>query len=270
MPLYRLALCLALLAAPALAETPLVKLQTGDAGRAWLGVGKLLFGQDEFCTGALVADDLVLTAAHCLFDKATAERYPVTEMQFLDGWRNGRAEAYRGVRAAVIYPGYVFGTPDQSIRVSRDLALLQLDQPIRLPKVQPFPMAPAPGRNAQVAVVSYAETRSEAPSLQQVCQVLAQQDEMLVLDCDVDFGASGAPIFVIEPAGPAVVSVISAKAEANGQKVALASAVADPLAALQAELAAELASVSPRGKVGVLVGGGALGAGGAKLIKPSP
>lgn len=253
----------ALLALPAAAETPLQAMQTGDASRGWMGVGKLLIGPYEFCTGALVAPDLVLTAAHCLFDKDTGARIADSEIQFLDGWRNGRAEAYRRARVSVTFPGYEFGAEDLAERVGRDLALIALDQPIRLPQVTPFAMAPAPARDASVSVVSYAQDRSEAPSLQQVCHVLDRQPEMLVLTCEVDFGASGAPVFIVGPDGPAIVSVISAKAEANGMQVALASAVEDPLAVLMAEME----KVAPRhGTVTTLRGGGALSGGGAKLI----
>ena len=46
-------------------ESDLRSLDTSDAGRGWEAVGRISIGSDSFCTGALIAPDLVLTAAHC-------------------------------------------------------------------------------------------------------------------------------------------------------------------------------------------------------------
>ena len=86
----------------------LKSLQTGDDSRGWEAVGRLNLGERGFCTRALIADDLVLTAAHCLFDKETGARVEARDMKFLAGWRNGRAAAYRGVRQALAHPDYVY------------------------------------------------------------------------------------------------------------------------------------------------------------------
>ena len=207
-------------------ETPLRALQTGDDDRGWEAVGRLNFGDRGFCTGALIEPNLVLTAAHCMFDKETGARMDAGDIQFLAGWRNGRAAAYRGVRRAVIHPDYVFGGTDRLDRVADDLALLELDQPIRLPSITPFETDVGPATGDQVEVVSYAMDRSEAPSLQEVCFVLGNQPGVVVLSCSVDFGSSGAPFFMVRDGVARVVSVVSAKAEVDGKKVALGTALA--------------------------------------------
>lgn len=259
------ALILCLSSAPALADgAALRSLQTGDEGRGWEAVGRIELGGRGFCTGALIADDLVLTAAHCLFDKETGARIADDEMRFLAGWRNGRAEAYRNVVRAMAHPDYVLLPEADLTRVGMDLALLRLDQPIRLPQVTPFATDWTPKMGEEVGIVSYAKDRSEAPSLQEVCEIMAQRSDLMVLACAVDFGASGAPVFALREGEMRIVSVVSAKAEVDGSPVALAVPLMEPLARLQAAMEAEAPRKAPG--VRVLSGSG----GGAKFIKVAP
>jgi len=80
--------------------SPLRTLMTGDDSRGWEGVGRINIAGTGLCTGALIADNLVLTAGHCLYNKVTGARYAPEDFEFLAGWRNGRATAYRSVRRA--------------------------------------------------------------------------------------------------------------------------------------------------------------------------
>lgn len=262
--MLRLTLALFLAAATnaAAQESPLTEMQTGDDSRGWEAVGRLNFGDRGFCTGALIAPDLVLTAGHCLFDKETGAQIDAGDIRFLAGWRNGRAIAYRGAKRAVAHPEFVYGGHDDLERVPYDLALIQLDQPIRLPSVTPFPTGPMPADGEKVAVVSYAQDRAEAPSLQKICHVLGRQDDALVLTCNVDFGSSGAPIFEVQGGMARIVSVVSAKAELDGEKVSLGTALDQALPVLRASL--ESGGLRA-GSVAVLSGEVP---GGAKFVKP--
>jgi len=219
-------------------DARLRRLDTSDAGRAWDAVGRLDMGGTGFCTAALIAPDLVLTAAHCLYDKQSGARIDHNQIEFLAGWRNGRAAAYRSIRRAVTHPDYVYSAQVSATRVRNDLALLELDHPIRLPQIRPFGTASRPRTGDSVGVVSYAKGRSEAPSLQEVCRVLSRQDGVLVTSCNVDFGSSGAPIFSFASGEASIVSVVSAKAELEGETISIGTALGEPLAELRAQLMA--------------------------------
>lgn len=257
-------------------ETPLHSLLTADETRGWEAVGRINLGDSGFCTGALIAPDLVLTAAHCLFDQQSFQPYPVNTIEFLAGWRNGRAAAYRGVRRAMAHPSYTYDGTDKMGRVAYDIALLQLDQPIRLSSIKPFDVAADPQEGDKVSVVSYALDRSEAPSMQDICHVLGRQPGFMVLTCNVDFGSSGAPVFVMHDGVPQIASVISAKAEMDARPVSLASAMEVPLTELRQAFGAADATTPGVRRIGsgALVSGmsaatgAAMSAGGAKFVRP--
>lgn len=238
-PLLAVLVSLALLALPGLAraqDSALRPLLDGNAARGWEAVGRIDTGDGGFCTGTLIASDRVLTAAHCLFDRDTGSPLDIAELEFRAGLRGGRAEASRGLRRVVTHPDYVFSRSPSPDQVPSDLALLELDQPIRTTRILPLRVSRGVGRDTEVGIVSYAKGRAGHPSLQEICNVLGTAGAALVIDCAVDFGASGAPIFRDEAGGMRLVSVVSSMADLEGRRVALGMDLARPLATLRAAL----------------------------------
>ena len=217
-------------------DTALQVLLTGDAVRGWEAVGRLDIDGKGFCTAALISETRILTAAHCLYETDTGRRIDPSRMQFLAGLRNGRALAYRDVLRTAQHPDYVFSGEANLESVALDVAILELSRPIRSTQIVPFAIGDTPRGGHSVGIVSYALDRAEAPSLQEVCTHLGQQDDVLVMSCDVDFGSSGAPIFSLTGDVPQIVSVVSAKAVMAGEKVAIGMVLDQVLPLIEAEL----------------------------------
>lgn len=206
----------------------LFSMESRQDGRAWEAVGRLELGGTAFCTGSLITPVIVLTAAHCLYNDEGVLLDP-EDIQFLAGWRNGRAAAYRRVRRAVAHPSYDLNAPAGVGRVYFDVALVELQHPVRNTTIIPFVTDEKPPAGESVGVVSYAHNRSEAPSMQDTCEVLSEQDDLLVLSCSVDFGSSGSPVFAFGDDGPRIVSIVSSKAKSGEQNVSLGAPLEDQI-----------------------------------------
>ena len=233
----RLAVLLAVLAAPAAADnTGLEPLTRREQLLGWEAVGRLDLGRGNFCTGTLIATDLVLTAAHCVYGADGRPEDPA-RMVFRAGYAGGEAIAESPALRVAALPGYDPLTPVSQQNVRNDVALVQLAQPIPAAVAAPFRVK-APGRGDAVSVVSYAVGREEMLSWQRECRVLEREGALVALDCDVTFGASGAPVLDRSGGRAQIVSIISAGGPTDRGKLAFGMELPGAVAALKKQLAA--------------------------------
>jgi len=250
------------------ADSGLRRLTTRADVFGWEAVGRVDIGSEGFCTGVLLRPDIVLTAAHCLFEE-TGERNDPTSIVFRSGLRDGKSVAERKVARAVVHPAYDYQGEDKALQVRYDVALLQLSSPIPAATAAPYLVQSFDGLGGEVAVVSYARGREEALSQQRSCRVLGRRDGLIVFSCDVTFGSSGAPVFDMSGNRARIVSIISSVGRYNGQKVSfgmeLPALVSDLYTAFRTgQGVLPVKSVTPRR---LQVGSGTRG-GGAKFVRP--
>ena len=216
------------------ANSGLERLSDRNALLGWEAVGKVDIGSTGYCTGALIATDLVLTAAHCVYDQQSGQAYPPERFTFRAGWREGKAIAERGIAAISAHPDYDPRQGPSPAQVRVDAALLKLDQPIPAAVASPFALHTGARAGERVSVVSYGQGRDSALSWQRDCGLLDRRQGLMAFDCDVTFGSSGAPVFVKEGSRARILSLVSTGgAEAQGKRLSFGMELPETVAELK-------------------------------------
>ena len=210
---------------------PLERLDTWGRNRGWEGVGILHVGGRSTCTGAMIAPDMILTAAHCLYDPDGNLVMP-RQIEFRAGWRDGKSVARRFGKAAIVHPKYVAGGALSGKQIRNDVALLQLTDPILSTHADPFRPDGGIHTGQNVSVVSYGAGRNDVASRQRTCDVLEARNGVVAMSCDVVPGSSGSPVFSMESGNPRIVAIISALGRMNGKQVSFGMDIQQPLDSL--------------------------------------
>lgn len=155
----------------------------------WNAAGRVNVMGQGYCTGTLIAPDLVLTAAHCVVNRRTGRTVAPGNVHFLAGFRIGQYEAHGIGKYIAVMPGYDLARKT----VNLDVALIQLREPVPS-SVTPVPVSPGDPLGERFTLLSYGLDRAQILSAQHDCSLSKRVSTIVFTTCEGVPGVSGGPL----------------------------------------------------------------------------
>ena len=171
------------------------------------------------CSGVLIAPDLVATAAHCVGGGKLASEGGDRVIRFHTGAYPGHLSTVREVARIMRHPLYRPDALGARERLSGDLALLRLSEPVPGTVAKPIPLGDPIAPGERLLIASW-PGGAGSRARERICPAITTGPQVATLSCIVVSGESGAPVVRLTPEGPRLAAIVVATSRAGHQPFA--------------------------------------------------